>query len=199
MAEFNGKSILICGVGGQGTLLMSKTLTYGLVQAGYDVKMSEVHGMAQRGGSVSTQVRYGEKVYSPIIGRGEADVLVAFEKLEAVRYADLLRPGGTALINDYEIAPLPVASGAAEYPKNIVEQMRRAFTVRLLPASRVAKSLGNIRCTNIVLLGALVRAFSLEAIDWNAALTASVPPKALALNIAAFDAGYRLAETEEES
>ena len=190
MANFTGKSILLCGVGGQGTILMSKALTSGLVSAGYDVKMSEVHGMAQRGGSVSTQVRYGEKVYSPIIGRGEADVLVAFEKLEAARYADLLKPGGTALINDYEIMPLPVSSGAMEYPQNTVEEMRRAFTVRLIPASEIAKSLGNIRCTNIVLLGALVRAFSLETIDWKAALTESVPQKVLALNIAAFDAGY---------
>ena len=191
MATFTGKSILICGVGGQGTLLMSKTLTAGLVQAGYDVKMSEVHGMAQRGGSVSTQVRYGEKVFSPIIGRGEADVLVAFEKLEAARYSDLLKIGGTALINDYEVMPLPVSSGAAEYPQNIVEQMQRSFDVSVIPASMIAKGLGNIRCTNIVLLGALVRAFHLESIDWNAALTESVPPKALALNLAAFDAGYR--------
>ena len=191
MATFNGKSILICGVGGQGTLLMSKTLTAGLVQAGYDVKMSEVHGMAQRGGSVSTQVRYGEKVFSPIIGRGEADILVAFEKLEAARYSDLLKIGGTALINDYEVVPLPVSSGAAEYPQNIVEQMQRSFDVSVIPASTLAKGLGNIRCTNIVLLGALVRAFHLESIDWNAALTESVPPKALALNLAAFDAGYR--------
>ena len=191
MATFTGKSILICGVGGQGTLLMSKTLTAGLVQAGYDVKMSEVHGMAQRGGSVSTQVRYGEKVFSPIIGRGEADVLVAFEKLEAARYSDLLKIGGTALINDYEVVPLPVSSGAAEYPQNIVEQMQRSFDVSVIPASTLAKGLGNIRCTNIVLLGALVRAFHLESIDWNAALTESVPPKALALNLAAFDAGYR--------
>ena len=191
MATFTGKSILICGVGGQGTLLMSKTLTAGLVQAGYDVKMSEVHGMAQRGGSVSTQVRYGEKVFSPIIGRGEADVLVAFEKLEAARYSDLLKIGGTALINDYEIMPLPVSSGAAEYPQNIVEQMQRSFDVSVIPASTLAKGLGNIRCTNIVLLGALVRAFHLESIDWNAALTESVPPKALALNLAAFEAGYR--------
>ena len=190
MANFTGKSILLCGVGGQGTILMSKVLTSGLVSAGYDVKMSEVHGMAQRGGSVSTQVRYGEKVYSPIIGRSEADVLVAFEKLEAARYADLLKPGGTALINDYEIMPLPVSSGAAEYPQNTVEEMRRAFSVRLIPASEIAKSLGNIRCTNIVLLGALVRAFSLEAIDWKAALAESVQQKVLALNIAAFDAGY---------
>ncbi|MEZ4628609.1 MAG: 2-oxoacid:acceptor oxidoreductase family protein [Eubacteriales bacterium] len=104
---------------------MSKTLTHGLVAAGYDVKMSEVHGMAQRGGSVSTQVRYGEKVYSPIIGRGEADVLVAFEKLEAARYSELLKPGGTALINDYEVFPLPVSSGAAEYPTNIYDEMKR--------------------------------------------------------------------------
>jgi indolepyruvate ferredoxin oxidoreductase beta subunit len=190
MANSTGKSILICGVGGQGTLLMSKTLTAGLVQAGYDVKMSEVHGMAQRGGSVSTQVRYGEKIYSPIIGRGEADVLVAFEKLEGARYSNLLKIGGTALINDYEVMPLPVSSGTVAYPENIYDEMKRVFDLRDIPASDIAKSLGNIRCTNIVLLGALVRAFSLESIDWNAALTESVPPKVLALNLAAFEAGY---------
>ena len=191
MATFNGKSILICGVGGQGTILMSKTLTSGLVAAGFDVKMSEVHGMAQRGGSVSTQVRYGEKVHSPIIGRGEADVLVAFEKLEGARYSDLLKVGGTALINDYEVMPLPVSSGAAEYPSSIYDEMKKAFDLRVIPATAIAKTLGNIRCTNIVLLGALVRAFGLEDIDWNAALTASVPPKALEMNLAAFNAGYQ--------
>lgn len=191
MAEFTGKSIVLCGVGGQGTILMSKALTAGLIQAGYDVKMSEVHGMAQRGGSVSTQVRYGEKVYSPIIGRGEADVLVAFEKMEAVRYADLLKPGGKALINDYEIMPMPVASGAADYPQNTLEEMQRAFSVKVIPATEIARSLGNLRCTNIVLLGALVRAFSLESIDWTAALTATIPPKVLALNLSAFEAGYQ--------
>ena len=191
MASFTGKSILICGVGGQGTLLMSKTLTAGLVAAGYDVKMSEVHGMAQRGGSVSTQVRYGKKVYSPIIGRGEADVLVAFESLEGARYSELLKIGGIALINDYAVMPLPVSSGAAEYPANIYEEMRKSFDLRVIPASAIATSLSNIRCTNIVLLGALVRAFGLEAIDWNAALSASVPPKVLELNQRAFEAGYR--------
>jgi indolepyruvate ferredoxin oxidoreductase beta subunit len=170
---------------------MSKTLTAGLVQAGFDVKMSEVHGMAQRGGSVSTQVRYGEKVYSPISGRGEADVLVAFEKLEGARYSNLLKIGGTALINDYEVMPLPVSSGAAVYPANLYDEMQKVFDLRVIPASTIAKSLGNIRCTNIVLLGALVRAFSLESIDWNAALTESVPPKALAMNLAAFEAGYQ--------
>lgn len=192
MAAINPtRSILLCGVGGQGTILMSKVLTSGLVQAGYDVKMSEVHGMAQRGGSVSTQVRYGDKVYSPIIGRGEADLLVAFEKMEAVRYSGYLKPGGAALINDYEIMPLPVASGSAEYPQNTIEEMRRLFAVSVIPASEIAASLGNARCTNIVLLGALVHALSLESIDWKAALTESVPPKALAVNLAAFDAGYR--------
>ena len=171
--------------------MASKILTMGLIANGYDVKMSEVHGMAQRGGSVSTQVRYGEKVYSPIIGRGEADVLVAFESLEGARYSDLLKIGGTALINDYAVMPLPVSSGTAEYPQNIYEEMRKSFDLRVIPASAIAKSLGNIRCTNIVLLGALVRAFGLESIDWNAALTASVPPKALEMNLKAFEAGYQ--------
>ena len=194
MANSTGKSILICGVGGQGTLLMSKTLTAGLVAAGFDVKMSEVHGMAQRGGSVSTQVRYGEKVFSPIIGRGEADVLVAFEKLEGARYSELLKPHGVALINDYEVYPLPVSSGTTTYPINIYDEMKKAFDLRVIPATTIAKSLGNLRCTNIVLLGALVRAFGLEYIDWNAALTASVPPKALAMNLAAFEAGFQFQE-----
>ena len=108
------KSILLVGVGGQGTILVSKILTAGLLKAGYDVKMSEIHGMAQRGGSVSTTIRYGEKVYSPVIGLGEADVLISFEKMEAVRWSTYLKPEGIAVINDYEIAPLPVAIGKAE-------------------------------------------------------------------------------------
>jgi len=187
----NGKSILLVGVGGQGTILMSKVLTAGLMQKGYDVKMSEVHGMAQRGGSVSTQVRYGEKVYSPIIGRGEADVLVAFEKMEAVRYAEFLKPSGTVVINDVEIMPLPVATGAATYPAGTIEAMQAAFSVLLVPATKIARSLGNPKCMNIVLLGALVRAFHLEEIDWKAALAETLPPKILNLNQAAFDAGLQ--------
>jgi indolepyruvate ferredoxin oxidoreductase beta subunit len=186
----NTKSILLAGVGGQGTILMSKVLTAGLVSAGYDVKMSEVHGMAQRGGSVSTQVRYGEKVYSPIIGRGEADVLVAFEKMEAVRYAEFLKPGGSAVINDIEIMPLPVATGAAEYPLGTIEAMQQSFSkVLVIPASGIAQELGNPKCMNIVLLGALVRAFRLEAIDWKKAMGETIPQKLLEMNLAAFDAG----------
>jgi indolepyruvate ferredoxin oxidoreductase beta subunit len=152
--------------------------------------MSEVHGMAQRGGSVSTQVRYGEKVYSPIIGRGEADILVAFEKLEAVRYSEYLKPTGTAVVNDMEIMPMPVASGAAAYPVNVLESMQKAFEVRVVPASNLAEDLGNIRCTNIVLLGALVGALGLDNIDWKAALAETLPPKILELNLDAFEAGF---------
>ena len=184
-------NILFSGVGGQGILLASELTAYAQLAAGFDVKKSEVHGMAQRGGSVEAHLRYGEKVYSPIIGRGEADVLVAFEKLEGARYSNLLKIGGTALINDYEVMPLPVSSGAVAYPENIYDEMKKVFDLRVIPASDIAKSLGNIRCTNIVLLGALVRAFSLESIDWNAALTESVPPKVLAMNLAAFEAGYQ--------
>jgi len=186
----NGKSILLVGVGGQGTILMSKVLTAGLMQKGYDVKMSEVHGMAQRGGSVSTQVRYGEKVYSPIIGRGEADVLVAFEKMEAVRYAEFLKPSASAVVNDAEIVPLPVASGAVAYPGGVLDAMQKAFRVRVVPASGLAEKLGSIRCMNIVLLGALVNALGLDKIDWKAALTETLPPKILKLNLDAFEAGF---------
>jgi len=184
------KSILLAGVGGQGTILMSRVFTAGLVGAGYDVKMSEVHGMAQRGGSVSTQVRYGEKVYSPIIGRGEADVLVAFEKMEAVRYAGFLKPRGTAVINDVEIMPLPVAAGSAEYPAGTLEAMQRSFAVRVVPASKIAEGLGNVKCMNIVLLGALAGALGLDEIDWKAALQSTLPPKILKLNLEAFEAGF---------
>lgn len=120
-------SILLTGVGGQGTILVSRILTQGLIRAGYDVKMSEVHGMAQRGGSVSTQVRFGRKVYSPIIGRGEADIMVAFEKMEAVRYAEFLKPGATVIVNDYEIMPMTVASGLAEYPEGAIEAVKAGF------------------------------------------------------------------------
>ena len=118
------KSILFVGVGGQGIILASKILTQGLIKFGYDVKMSEVHGMAQRGGSVTTQVRYGEKVYSPLIGDGEADVIVAFEKIEAVRYLKYLKEGGSLVVNDYEIYSLPILIGAEQYPENIIEKLQ---------------------------------------------------------------------------
>ena len=182
-------SVLLAGVGGQGTILMSRVFTAGLISAGFDVKMSEVHGMAQRGGSVSTQVRYGEAVFSPIIGRGEADVLVAFEKMEAVRYAEYLKPGATAVINDQAILPLPVATGAAEYPEGLIAAMQAKFRTIVVPASDIAGRLGSPKSTNIVLLGALVRVLMLETFDWRAAIGQTVPARALELNLAAFAAG----------
>lgn len=185
-----GKSILLVGVGGQGTILVSKLLTAGLVSAGYDVKMSEVHGMAQRGGSVSTQVRYGERVYSPIIGRGEADILVAFEKMEAVRYSEFLKPGGTAVINDYAMLPMPVATGEAAYPEGTVEAMQKAFPCVVLPAGEIAERLGNPRCMNVVLFGAMVRALHMTEIDWKQVMRSQLPAKILELNLRAFDEGF---------
>ena len=183
------KSILLVGVGGQGILLVSRVLTKGLLQAGYDVKMSEVHGMAQRGGSVSTQVRFGDEVYSPIIGRGSADALIAFEKMEAVRYAEYLKPTGTVLVNDYEIAPMPVASGTAVYPEGTIEAVSSVFKTYAVNAAEIAKELGNAKCMNVVLLGAMVKAFSLPDLDWEALIKAELPEKHHELNIAAFRAG----------
>jgi indolepyruvate ferredoxin oxidoreductase beta subunit len=183
------KSILLAGVGGQGTILVSKVLTQGLVDAGFDVKMSEVHGMAQRGGSVSTQVRWGRKVYSPIVGSGGADILVAFEKLEALRYASYLRPSGTLVVNEHEILPLSVSSGTEAYPEGIVESLRAKFRTIAIDAASIAKGLGNVRTMNVVLLGAMVEALGLGSIDWEKALRAQVPEKALAVNLAALAAG----------
>ena len=184
------KSILLVGVGGQGIILVSRVLTKGLVEAGYDVKMSEVHGMAQRGGSVSTQVRYGEKVHSPIIGRGGADALVAFEKMEALRYAQYLKPSGVVLVNDYELAPMPVASGSAEYPKGILEAMSGSFDTRVVKAAEIAISLGNAKCMNVVLLGAMAKTLSLPSANWETLIMGELPPKLHELNLTAFRAGF---------
>ena len=123
----NNKSVILCGVGGQGAILTAKILVNGLISAGYDVKMSEVHGMSQRGGSVSTQVHFGEKVYSPVIGKGAADIIVAFEKMEAVRYSDYLKPDGIAIINDFAMESATTAAGLAEYPEGCLEAMKSKF------------------------------------------------------------------------
>lgn len=184
------KSVLLVGVGGQGAILTAKILVNGLISAGYDVKMSEVHGMSQRGGSVSTQVHFGEKVYSPVIGSGAADVLVAFEKMEAVRYASYLKPDGIAVINDFEMASSSTAAGLAEYPAGCLEAMQEHFKVFSLKAGDMAAALGTVKCMNVVLFGALVKALALEAIDWDAIIRETVPPKFIELNLAAYHAGY---------
>lgn len=189
----NVKSILLVGVGGQGAILTAKVLVNGLMRAGYDVKMSEVHGMSQRGGSVSTQVRWGDKVYSPLIGDGAADYMVAFEKMEAVRYANFLKPDGIAVINDYEIASATIAAGACEYPAGCLEAMQKTFRTFPLKAGEIAMSLGNPKCMNIVLFGALTHVLGLENIDWEEIIKDTVPPKFLELNLKAYRAGLEAA------
>jgi len=184
------KSALLVGVGGQGAILTAKVLVNGLMKAGYDVKMSEVHGMSQRGGSVSTQVHWGEKVYSPVIGKGAADIVVAFEKMEAVRYSDYLKPGGIAVINDYEMASSTIAAGLCQYPEGCLEAMEGHFTCHILKAEKIARELGNPKCMNIVLFGSMVKALNMDDIDWETVIAETVPPKFRELNLKAYRAGY---------
>lgn len=183
------KTVILAGVGGQGAILTARVLVNGLMRAGYDVKMSEVHGMSQRGGSVTTQVRYGDKVYSPLVGKGAADILVAFEKMEAVRYADYLKPDGVAVINDYEMASSATAAGLAQYPAGCVEAMESAFKCYTLNAADIAVSLGTEKCMNIVLFGAMTKALALDGIDWESVIRETVPEKFVELNLAAYRAG----------
>ncbi len=186
------KNIILVGVGGQGIILVSKILIAGLMKVGYDVKMSEVHGMAQRGGSVSTQVRYGEKVYSPIIAEGEADILVSFEKMEALRWAEYLKPDGKMIVNNFAIQSITTATGKAIYPDGIIESLEKSFDINVLDATAVALEVGNIRTQNIVLLGALVKALKLTEVDWTAVLKEVLPPKVQEVNIIAFNKGMEL-------
>jgi indolepyruvate ferredoxin oxidoreductase beta subunit len=184
------RSILLVGVGGQGTILASKVLSEGLARAGHDVKMSEIHGMSQRGGSVSTHVRFGKKVYSPTISEGEADILVSFEKVEAVRWLVYLKRGGILVVNDHEIRPLSVLTGASSYPDRISEQLKGEIPDFFqLNAGDIAAGLGSIKAQNIVLLGALVRCMNLDDIDWKSVIEDTVPKKMYELNARAFDAG----------
>ena len=187
------KSVLFVGVGGQGTILASKILTEGLLMSGYDVKMSEVHGMAQRGGSVTTQVRFGEKVYSPLIEKGKVDVIVSFEKSEAARYLPYLKKDGHVVINDYEIHPVPVLTGKEKYPENVNERLTDLVeNTVIIKAAEIAEELGNIKAQNVVLLGALIKVLKLEEINWNDVISAIVPSKAIELNKKAFEAGMNV-------
>lgn len=183
------KNILLVGVGGQGTILASKILSTALVNAGYDVKMSEVHGMAQRGGSVTTQIRYGDKVYSPIIGKGEADVMVCFEKMEALRYIGHVKPTGKMVINDHEIPSAPILVGKAEYPQGVIEEVSKKLDVSVVKAADIARGLGNSKTMNIVLLGSLVKALGLLDMDWDTIIKNNVKKGFEELNIKAFHAG----------
>ena len=180
-------NIMIVGVGGQGSLLASKLLGHILVGEGYDVKVSEVHGMSQRGGSVVTYVRYGDKVCSPLVSEGEADFIVSFEKLEAARHAPMLKKGGVIVVNTQQIDPMPVITGAAVYPENILNELTdKGVRVDALDALSVAKEAGSVKAVNIVLMGRLSNYFPFGEEVWLKAIEEVVAPKFTEMNKKAF-------------
>jgi len=184
------KNIMIVGVGGQGTLLASKLLGRLLLGKGFDVKVSEVHGMSQRGGSVVTYVRWGEKVYSPIIDRGQADAILSFELLEAARWTEYLKPGGRLITNTQQINPMPVITGAARYPEGLEGKLRAlGIDLDAVDALSLAEEAGSSKAVNIVLLGRLSRWFDFTEAEWLEAIEQSVPPRFLELNKKAFALG----------
>jgi len=186
------KSILLVGVGGQGTILASKLLTTGLMEAGYDVKMSEIHGMSQRGGSVSSQVRYGEKVESSVIELGGADILVSFEKMEAMRWLEYLKTDGKVIVNNYEIGSASILSGKVEYPEGIIEEISSKVDTVVVDAAKHAKDMGNSKVMNIILLGTTIKSMGLEGIDWEKIIRENVKEKFIDINIEAFKHGMSL-------
>lgn len=186
------KNIMIVGVGGQGTLLTSRILGGIITKAGYDVKLSEVHGMAQRGGSVVTFVRYGDSVAEPIVEEGQADVLIAFERLEALRYAHFLKKDGVIIVNDQRIDPITVVTGAAQYPENIIETLKKEHDVVAVDAMDEARKLGNTKVFNTIIVGVAAKRMDFEKTQWLEVIEATVPQKTVAINKAAFEAGYAM-------
>ena len=187
------KNIMIVGVGGQGTLLTSRILGGLAIAGGYDVKLSEVHGMAQRGGSVVTFVRYGDRVAEPIVEEGQADVIIAFERLEAMRYAHFLKKDGALVLNDWRIDPMPVVIGNAKYPDGILEELGKAHKVYAVNATEEARKLGNPRVFNLIVLGVAAQHMDFSQEDWYSVIEKTVPPKTIEINKKAFDTGYHLA------
>ena len=187
----NVKSIMIVGVGGQGTLLASRLLGSALLSQGYDVKVSEVHGMSQRGGAVVTYVKYGESVASPIVEEGEADIILAFELLEAARWFTFMKPEGKLIVNTQQIDPMPVVIGNAVYPEGVLENLRSAGAdVTDIDALPLAEQAGSAKAVNVVLIGAMAARMDLPKEVWQAAIEETVPPKFLEMNLKAFEAGY---------
>ena len=184
---------MLVGVGGQGTILASKLLTLGLMEEGYDVKMSEIHGMSQRGGSVSSQVRYGEKVWSPVIEKGSADMIVSFEKMEALRWLEYLKKDGKVVVNNHEMMPMPVIMGKADYSPDIIKEMQdNCKDVTVVNATEEAVKLGNGKVMNIILLGTIIKAMGLEDIDWNKIVRENVKPAFVEDNLKAIQVGMSL-------
>lgn len=185
-------NIMIVGVGGQGTLLASRILGNTVINEGFDVKVSEVHGMSQRGGSVVTYVKYGEKVFSPVIDKGQADIILAFEKLEAFRAMPFLKEGGKMIVNVQEIDPMPVITGTAKYPENIIEKLKESIDVKAVDALSLAQIAGNSKAVNVVLIGVMAKSTEIPYEKWVEALKSTVPEKFLEVNMKAFDLGYNL-------
>ena len=186
------KNIMIVGVGGQGTLLASRILGNAVISKGYDVKVSEVHGMSQRGGSVVTYVKFGDAVHSPIIDKGEADIILAFECLEAYRALPWLKKGGKMIVNDQMINPMPVITGAAEYPADILSKLGAAVDLTAVDALSLAREAGNAKAVNVVLIGVMAKNTEISYEDWIETIKATVPAKFLDANLKAFDLGYNL-------
>ncbi|MCX7714299.1 MAG: indolepyruvate oxidoreductase subunit beta [Clostridia bacterium] len=186
------KSIMIVGVGGQGTLLASRILGNVAISEGYDVKVSEVHGMSQRGGSVVTYVKYGEKVFSPIIDEGEADIILAFELLEAYRALPYLKKGGKIIVNTQRISPMPVIIGDKKYPENIEEKIKEKVDAVFVDALKAAEEAGNIKAVNVVLIGVMAKNTDAAYEKWIEVLKQTVPAKFLEVNLKAFDLGYNM-------
>ena len=188
-----GLSIMIVGVGGQGTLLASRILGNLALAQGHDVKVSEVHGMSQRGGSVVTYVKFGEKVNSPIIDEGGADLILAFEELEAYRYLPYLKKGGRIICNSQNIDPMPVITGAMEYPDNIIEKIKeKDVDIISVDAAELAAEAGNIRTVNVVLIGVLSKSLSVPQEEWESVIASTVPAKVVDVNINAFRIGRNI-------
>ena len=186
----NTTNIMIVGVGGQGTLLASRILGNAVIRMGYDVKVSEVHGMSQRGGSVVTYIKYGDKVYSPIIDNGEADIVLAFELLEAYRALPALKKCGRLIVNDQRINPMPVITGAAQYPENILEKLSAKVDTTAVDALSLAVEAGSFKAVNVVLIGVMAKSTNIPYEVWIDTIRDTVPQKFLDINIKAFELGY---------
>jgi len=190
---YKNMNILIVGVGGQGTLLASRVIGCLAVDSGFDVKLSEVHGMAQRGGSVVTHVKYGEKIYSPLIEKGNADIILSFEMMEALRWSHYLKENGHIIVNMQRINPMPVIIGSAQYPDNIVRILEDdGYDLLPIDALQLAKEAGNIRTVNTALLGVLSNYLDFSEVHWKEAIKQTVPEKTISVNIRAFELGRNL-------
>ena len=193
MSETNTESVVLVGVGGQGILLASEVVASAAMHAGFDVKTNEVHGMAQRGGSVIAQIRFGKEVHSPLVSLGTAKVLVSLEKIEALRYSNYLAEGGLAVVSTQVITPVTVSMGAATYPDQVEDKLNRTFDrLILMDAAKIAQEVGNIKAANIALIGAMSTSLDLPLEAWHAAIKGCVKPQFVELNLKAFDAGRKL-------